>query len=151
MERQEQALREYNGLYRLSNGIYHDAALAIGLSESAFDILYCLRDLGDGCLQKDICDASYLTKQTVNTSVHKLEREGVLRLEVERGRGTHLHLTKAGRALVERRIVPIVEAEKAAFATMTPDESDELLRLMRLYLSHLREQVDELAGEGGRR
>lgn len=147
--RQERALREYNGLYRFSNGIYHDAALALGLSDSAFDILYCLRDLGDGCLQKDICDASYLTKQTVNTSVHKLAREGIVRLEVERGRGTHLYFTKAGRALVEERIAPFVEREKAAFAAMTADESDELLRLSRLYLERLREQVDALAREGG--
>lgn len=151
MDRQEKALREYNGLYRFSNEIYHDAALAAGLSDSAFDILYCLHDLGDGCLQKDICEASFLTKQTVNTSVHKLVREGFVRLETERGRGTHLHLTKAGRVLVGERIVPVIEREKAAFATMTPEEGDELLRLMRLYLENLRAQVDVLACKGARR
>lgn len=151
MDRQEKALREYNVLYRFSNEIYHDAALAAGLSDSAFDILYCLHDLGDGCLQKDICEASFLTKQTVNTSVHKLVREGFVRLETERGRGTHLHLTKAGRVLVDERIVPVIEREKAAFATMTPEEGDELLRLMRLYLENLRAQVDALACKGVRR
>ena len=150
-QRQERTLREYNSLYRLSNELYHDAALAMGLSDSAFDILYCLHDLGDGCLQKDICEASYLSKQTVSTSVHKLEREGVVRLEVERGRGTHLYLTKMGRALVEERIVPFVEVEKAAFAAMTADDSDELLRLSRLYLVRLREQLDALVDGGGLR
>lgn len=149
-ESQEKALREYNGLYRFSNEIYHEAALAAGLSDSAFDILYCLYDMGDGCSQKDICEASYLTKQTVNSSVHKLVREGVVHLDTEGGRGTRLYLTKSGRALVEARIAPIIEIEKTAFAAMSVEECGELLRLMRLYLGQLREQVDVFKREGVR-
>lgn len=147
-ERQERALREYNNLYHLESNIYHKAALAIGLSDSAFEVLYSLCDLGDGCLQKDICEASYLSKQTVNTSVHKLERAGILRLEIERGRGTHLYLTQAGRALVNERIVPLTQIEKEAFGALTPQESDELLQLMRRYLERLDDLVDNLHVKG---
>ena len=99
--RNDRANRKYNNLFRLENELYHDIAVKMGLSDSAFGILYWLDDLGDGCLQRDVCVASGLTKQTVNSSVHKLERTGFVELRVEQGRGTHLHLTEAGRALVE--------------------------------------------------
>ena len=49
-------LWEYNCLYREYDSIFHDVALASGLSDSAFAILYHIMELGDGCLQKDICD-----------------------------------------------------------------------------------------------
>ena len=136
--------REYNNLYRLGNELYHNVAVKMGLSDSAFDILYALDGLGDGCLQKDVCTASGLSKQTVNTSVHKLEQAGYVELRVEHGRGTHLHLTEAGRALVAERIRPVAGAEEAAFAAMAPGECEELLRLTRVYLEHLRGLVDAL-------
>ena len=136
------ANREYNNLYRLGNELYHNVAVRMGLSDSAFDILYALDGLGDGCLQKDVCTASGLSKQTVNTSVHKLEQAGYVELRVEHGRGTHLHLT--GRALVAERIRPVAGAEEAAFAAMAPGECEELLRLTRVYLEHLRGLVDAL-------
>ena len=132
------ANREYNNLYRLGNELYHNVAVRMGLSDSALD------GLGDGCLQKDVCTASGLSKQTVNTSVHKLERAGYVELRVEHGRGTHLHLTEAGRVLVTERIRPVARAEEAAFAAMAPGECEELLRLSRVYLEHLRGLVDAL-------
>lgn len=138
------ANREYNSLFRLSNELYHTVSVRMGLSDSAFDILYVLDDLGDGCLQKDVCAVSGMTKQTVNSSVHKLERAGVLELRVERGRGTHLYLTKAGHNVVEECIRPVMRAEEAAFADMEPGECEELLRLSRTYLEHLRAHMEKL-------
>ena len=84
--RNDRANRKYNNLFRLENELYHDIAVKMGLSDSAFGILYWLDDLGDGCLQRDVCVASGLTKQTVNSSVHKLERTGFVELRVEQGR-----------------------------------------------------------------
>lgn len=46
------------------------------LSDSAQIVLYTHRELGDGCLQKDICGRCDLTKQTVQSAVCKLEQEG---------------------------------------------------------------------------
>lgn len=142
--RTTRANREFNNLFRLGDELYHHVAARMGLSDSAFDILYALDDLGDGCLQKDVCAASGMTKQTVNTSVHKLERAGIVELRVERGRGTHLHLTRSGRELVAACIRSVVEAEEAAFAAMSPEECEALLRLSRAYLELLRAQVEAL-------
>ena len=137
-------LEQLNQLYKENNELYHNIAVKLGMSDSAFSILYAICELGDGCLQKDVCTASGLSKQTVNTSVHKLEQAGYVELRVEHGRGTHLHLTEAGRALVAERIRPVAGAEEAAFAAMAPGECEELLRLTRVYLEHLRGLVDAL-------
>ncbi|MFR4804609.1 MAG: hypothetical protein ACLT98_15605 [Eggerthellaceae bacterium] len=86
----------------------------------------------------------------MNSSVHKLERTGFVELRVEQGRGTHLHLTEAGRALVEERVRPVAEAETAAFVAMGSRDSEELLRLTHLHLELLREQVEALPYPDGR-
>ena len=152
--RNDRANRKYNNLFRLENELYHDIAVKMGLSDSAFGILYWLDDLGDGCLQRDVCVASGLTKQTVNSSVHKLERTGFVELRVEQGRGTHLHLTEAGRALAgggsrDGRQWSFGWS-RAAFVAMGSRDSEELLRLTHLHLELLREQVEALPYPDGR-
>lgn len=62
-------LKEYNCLYKEANEIYHEAARRLHLSDSAFEIFYALFDMGDNCLQRDICKASCLPKQTINSSI----------------------------------------------------------------------------------
>ena len=51
------ALSMFNHIYKEFNEIYHEATLKMGLSDSAFDILYSIVDLGDGCSQSDIVAA----------------------------------------------------------------------------------------------
>ena len=65
-------MKEFNRIFKECNHIYHDIALKLGLSDSGFDILYTLCEIGDGCLQKDICDATMLSKQTIHSSVQML-------------------------------------------------------------------------------
>ena len=55
-------LKEYNCLYKEANEIYHEAARRLHLSDSAFEIFYALFDMGDNCLQRDICKASCLRR-----------------------------------------------------------------------------------------
>ena len=69
-------LKEYNQIYKELNEIYHSMALKTGLSDSAFDIFYAIAVIGDGCLQRDICQMTFLSKQTIHSSVRKLEKEG---------------------------------------------------------------------------
>ena len=38
--RNDRANRKYNNLFRLENELYHDIAVKMGLSDSAFGILY---------------------------------------------------------------------------------------------------------------
>ena len=103
-------LQEFNRIYKKSNEIYHNIALRLGLSNSAFDILYSICELGDGCLQKDICAATFIPKQTVNSSIRQMETAGYLTLSSGKGRSMHINLTAAGQSLLENTIYPVMHA-----------------------------------------
>jgi len=136
--------QKFDLLYKEMNDLYHETALSQGISDSAQVILYTVCELGDGCLQKDICERSFLTKQTVHSSVRKLEREGFLRLEPGKGRDMHLFLTEQGRALAEKTAVPLSRAEYLALDTLAPQEQTELIRLTEAYVAALRTQLQQL-------
>ena len=122
------ALKEYNRIYKETNRIYHDIALRLKLSDSAFDILYAICYLGNGCLQKDICSLSVTSKQTINSSIRKLELNGYITLKHGKGRQMHIFLTDAG-------------MENKVFDSMPEEESRELLRLSRKYIEMLEENA----------
>lgn len=81
-------LREYNRIYKEVNDIYRDAASKFGLSNSVFDILYTICEVGEGCLQKDVCDATFIPKQTgksfQNFKLKKLDKHFTLNNNVSR-------------------------------------------------------------------
>ena len=138
------SLREYNRIYKEFNDLYHDAAQKLGLSNSAFDILYSICELGDGCLQKDICQASFIPKQTVHSSIRNLERDGYLTLSPGKGRSMHIFLTDSGKALVQRTIYPIVQMENEAFGKLSPEECAMMLKLDAKYICALRTELSKL-------
>lgn len=79
-------LARYNHINKKLIDIYHDASQRAGMSSSMFDILYSIVEMGDGCRQKDICQACYIPKQTVHSSIRKMAEDGYLTLESGRGR-----------------------------------------------------------------
>ena len=79
--KQGKHLEEFNRLYREMDQIYHGLAVKMGLSDSAFIILYTIMELGEGCLQKDIADWCSLSRQTVNSSIQNLKSQGFLSLD----------------------------------------------------------------------
>lgn len=137
-------MKEFNRIFKECNHIYHDIALKLGLSDSGFDILYTLCEIGDGCLQKDICDTTMLSKQTIHSSVQKLAKDGYLSLQPGKGRDLHIHLTSAGKALMEEKITPAIQTENLAFTDMSKDEQEEFLRLNRKYADSLRRHAAQL-------
>ena len=143
-EKLNELLMDFNKMNKEFDELYHKVASKMGISDSAFSIFYTIYDLGDGCLQKDICYEAFANKQTVNSSIRKLEREGYLYLKHGRGRDKHIFLTETGRQFVERYIVPVVQKENAAFTALQPEEQEELLRLTKIYIESLKEKLNEL-------
>lgn len=140
------AYERVNRILRRFDRAYSSAATQVGLSDSALDVLWALYDAGEGCLQRDICAFSCLGKQTVNSSVHKLVKEGMLRLEpAQAGRGMRVFLTPAGRKLMESRVIPLCEADFAAFATLSPEDQAAAERVSQAYVEELERRFSELA------
>lgn len=103
------ALSMFNHIYKEFNEIYHEVTLKMGLSDSAFDILYSIVDLGDGCSQSDICKYSCLSKQTVNSSIKKMASLNYLTFKPGKGRVMQIFLTDKGRQLLYKKIYPIIK------------------------------------------
>ena len=127
---------------------YHTLAQALGLSDSALWVLWCLVERGDGCTQKDICRQVSISKQTVHSSVRKLEQEGVLMLRPGSGREVAIFLTEKGKALVGEKVVPAMEAERAAARGLQAAEWETALRLMRKWFGLFREAAEAIPGQG---
>ena len=134
---QEYEVQQFNRLYKELDDIY------LGISDSALAVLYVVCTLGDGCLQKDICREAYVSKQTINSSVRSLERNGFLYLE-KSGRDKHICLTEKGRQFVEQKIRPVVDMENGAFLEMEPEERAEFIRLSQKYVDLFGKKEKEL-------
>ena len=140
---QEYEVQEFNRLYKELDELYHETALKLGISDSAFTIMYVVCVLGDGCLQKDVCREAYISKQTIHSSVRNLERRGYLYLEEGNGRDKHIRLTEAGRRFIDERISPIVEAENRAFQEMSGEERSLFIRLSGKYVENFERLLKE--------
>lgn len=132
------SLKEFNRIYKEMNEFYHELARTLHVSDSVFDIFYSLSEMGDGCLQKDICQASCLPKQTVHSSIRKLEKEGYLTLKSGKGRNMHIYLTDAGKQLIEQKLYPVHHLESDAFSVMTEEECQKMLELYSKYITAMR-------------
>ncbi len=143
-EKPERELKEFNYLYREMDGIYHKLALHAGLSDSAFYILYCIIEFGDGCLQRDIAEHYYISKQTVNSSIKNLEARGYLTLIRGKGRDMHLQLTQDGQRFADEYITPVFTAENRVFSEMSTEETRQLLALTKKYTELLRKNTGEI-------
>ena len=132
--------REIDRFWRETDAIYHEVAMRLGLSDSSFDILYAIIRLGEGCTQKDISDEVMLGKQTLNSSIHKLAKQGLLEL-CANGRSTQIYLTDEGRSLARRKLIPVFEAESRALEAVGVDNMCEFLRIAKLYRTALRDSL----------
>lgn len=137
-------LAKFNRISKVMNDVYHEVSSRHGVSDSTFDILYSIYELGDGCLQRDICKVSYLAKQTVHSAIRKLEKEEMLTLEAGKGRQMHIRLTAKGQEKIQEFILPIIHAEEDALQALSEDEITTLLKLFERYTYRLRENMQNV-------
>ncbi len=147
--KQGRQLKEFNNIYREYDRIYHEIARHLGLSDSAFLILYAVTELGDGCLQKDIALSYSTSKQTIHSAVRNLEAGGYLNLRRGKRRDMHIYLTPAGRKLAQEKIGPVLELENSMFRELTGEEGEQLLKLTRKYVTLFRKKADRFYGLSG--
>lgn len=137
-------LTGFNKFYKEINDIYHEIALNAGLSDSSFDILYSIFELGDGCLQSDIRKISFLPKQTINSSIHNLEKKGYIYFSNGIGRTKHINLTDEGKMLMREKIYPVIQCENNSFSSFTKQEQTFLLNILNKYISSLQTELKKL-------
>lgn len=136
---------KFNSVYRELNDLYHDIALKLGISDSAFTIFYAIFRIGDGCLQRDICKQSYTNKQTINSTIQRLKEDGYLYLEQGKGRDKHIYLTDRGAAFMKEKVGPMVTAEDEAFLMLSIEEQKQFYSIFSKYVASFHQKVEELS------
>lgn len=135
-------IHEINYLTAEIDALYHQASRKLGLSDSVSRVLYTICDMGEDCLLSDIYKKSGISKQTVNSAIRGLEREGMLYLEPYRGRSKRVVLTESGKALMERTAARIYEAENRAFSNWPEADINAYIAAMERFHEDLRRQFD---------
>lgn len=140
-------LRELNRLYKELDDIYHNIALKLNLSDSAFIIFYTLCEVGEGCSQKDICNQAAISKKTINSAIQKLEQEDYICMRHGKGRQMQIYLTEKGQKMLQEKIYPVMQIANNVFQKMEETEARELLRLFQKYVLQLQAEARELLEE----
>lgn len=124
--------------------LYHQSSLKFGISDSVSIVLYTIYDNGGYCLLSDIYKKSGISKQTVNSAIRGLEKDGVIFLEQHTGRSKKVILTEKGKDYVKHTVARLFEAEAKAFETWSSEEINTHISLMEKYLKCLRQQIERL-------
>lgn len=139
-------LRAYNWLYKESNAIYHRLAGYFGLSDTAFWILYSLREADHPLNQAELSVILCSSKQTVNSALKSLEGEGYIRLASAAGdrRSKEIHLTERGLLLARDSVDRVLAMEEQAAQRLSEEERLAILALGRRHLEALRRETEAL-------
>lgn len=138
-----------NQIYHSYDRLYHDLAGCFSLSDSTLSVLYAIDRLPSPCTPKDICDYLFCNKQTVHSSLKSLEAAEYLRIEPspENHRNRLVFLTEKGRKLTAETVRKVINIEAAAFAFLSEEERETLIRLEKKQLDFFRGEVNALCGK----
>ncbi len=135
-------MKRFNLLTKEIDITYHDAALKLGMSDSAMVILYTVCSYGGECLLSDM--TSGVSKQTINSALRKLEADGVVRSEVFEGRKKKVHLTEKGRRLAKDTVYRVIEIENEIFASWSDEEKRIYIELTQRYVEVFKEKIKNM-------
>lgn len=140
------ALKRLNCLLSEMDAAYHEAAQRQGQNDSTSRILYALCELGSPASLRAVCESTGLSKQTVNSALRRMEREGLIYLEAA-GRGKDVCLTEAGEGLACRTALRVIQAENQVFAAWPQADVEQYLALTRRFQEALGEKAKEIKEE----
>lgn len=136
----------YNQLHKEMDVAYHNYARSIGLSDTAFWILYSVSEHSGMLTQRELCVEWSYAPQTVNSALKELEKQGLIALQLVPGsrKNKQILLTEAGEGLTLQSIKPLMEAEAAAFSALGSHDTAVLLSATEKHVSILRDEIGKL-------
>lgn len=145
----ELILSSFNRAHRKMDGLYHDYARRVGLSDTAMWLLYSLCEQEYPCTQRDLCETWFYAPQTINTALKSLAEKGFVSLELapRSRKNKQIYLTEAGKALVEEKIIPLIQAEERSFERLGAEERTQLLAITQRHIALLTEEIDNIIGD----
>lgn len=136
-------MKRFNYLTQEIDKAYHEASFKLGVSDSAMQILYVLLSFDGSCAIGDIIILGG-SKQTINSALRKLEKEGQVILEKIDGKRKSVRLTDTGWKLAEKTALKIIEIENEIFEQWSREDSDNYMRLTAMYCKMLKDKTKNL-------
>lgn len=140
----DSAIRRFNHLLGELDAVYHDLSFRLGMSDSVSKILYTICDAGVSCPLHLICQRTGLSKQTVNSALRKLEREGLVYLQAAGARSKTVCLTQEGDRFCDGTARQILRMENQVLDAWSQEEVQQYLGLTERFLPELREKAQSV-------
>ena len=137
-------MKRFNHLLGEIEAVYHEMALKFGQSDSVMNILYTICDYGESCPLQEICRRSGISKQTINSALRKLEREGIVYSEQAGVKGKNVCLTEKGKELAGDTAVRVIEVENGILASWPEEDVKKYLELTERFLVGIKEKAKEI-------
>jgi DNA-binding MarR family transcriptional regulator len=125
--------------------MYDEYAKSNGILMKTFLVLNVLFYANEGMTQKQICERTFQSKQTVSLIIKNLLSDKYVTLEEnpEDKRNKIVKMTEAGRNYAEKPVRHITNAEDTAMSMFTPEEQETLIDLSRRFTRNLEKLVKE--------
>lgn len=134
-------IQELNQLLKKMDSIYNKLAKSSGISDTAFWIIYTIKNEKETYKQKDLCNMWCYSKQTINSSLKKLEEQNIIQLISVPGnkKDKKVILTEYGKQIAKELIEPVKEIEKKSLGNIK--ERREFLNLFEKYIETMEEET----------
>lgn len=139
-----ESLKHFNYLQSELDAVYHEASLKLGMSDSSTIILYTLCNEGGSCLLNDICVLTCLSKQTINSSIRKLETDDILYLKASDGKRKMVFLTEKGKQLCEQTVAKIIDIENRIFDSWSSEAKQQYFDAIQNYVAAFKNELKHL-------
>lgn len=136
-------IQKVNCILTETTGLYHKLNVALGLSDSVSDILYLIYANDGSYPVRELCAELSMPKQTVNSALRSLEKDGILFLEIYSGRNKRAVLTEKGKKFCKDTVASIFQMENTVFAEFTVSEIEAFVSLHEKYNAAISKYISE--------
>ena len=136
-------LKRLNAILSEVDNLYQSLLKAHDISESEYVVMFAINELGEGCSQKDISENGYASKKTINSTIKKFEKDGILKLKPAKYPSMQIFLTDDGRRFMQENIIPILKLESNVLDDVPENEFEALAQCYRKHLDAFRNHVQK--------
>ena len=113
-------IQEFNQLLKKMDSVYDKLAKSSGISDTAFWIIYTVKNEKETYKQKDLCVMWSYSKQTINSALKKLEEQNIIQLVSvpENKKDKKIILTEYGEKIAKELIEPVNEIERRSLGNI---------------------------------
>lgn len=126
------------------DNIYQSILLNKSISDSEYVVLFSILELGEGCLQKDIANNGYINKKTTNSTIKKLEKNGLITLKAGKYPNMHIYLTDLGKEYIKEHIIPIIDIQTNVMESVPDSDFENLVKTYSKYIRIFKNELVNL-------